>query len=195
MESRGKIKGSTVAAFIDWYTREVDAARLVEIVEALPEEYRSLVDVEDGRLHVLPSRWYPAEMIHTVLDALTSDMDPDERFEFAMRAGEGATEVLRRGVYKVLLAYLLTPSGYARIVSTLWKSNYDSGRVENESLDLGRQRGTVHDWASHHPFLCELHVAIKASLFRAMGCDNVEVEERYCIDRGDEMCGSILRWE
>lgn len=188
------MKGSTIAAFIEWFSSQGNAERLLEIVNGLPAEQRELFDVETGQVHVLASRWYPTAAIHAVLDELSKGMSAEQRREFANEAGEGTTQLLRRGVYKLLLDHLLTPGGYARIVSTLWKTNYDSGRVENESLGPRRQRGTVHDWASHNPFLCELNVAVKASLFRAMGCKDVEVEARYCIDQGHEHCGSIIRW-
>lgn len=89
----------------------------------------------------------------------------------------------------------MTPGRYAKIVSRIWRLNYDTGYVETEVMGPTRHRGVVHDWAGHHPFLCRVNVAIKASIYRAMGCRGVRIESRSCINDGDASCGSIISWD
>ena len=122
-------------------------------------------------------------------------MTAQEQLDLAFKAGEGSTDVLRNGVYKVLFGWFLTPGRFARLVKMMWKLNYDSGWVENVELGPKGHKGIVHQWASHHPFLCKLNVAVKVAIYRSMGCENVQIEERYCVSDGDDACGSIIVWE
>lgn len=192
--STGRIRGSSVGEFAAWYLREVDEERMRAAARKLAPELRALIDVDHPRLGLLPSRWYPAGVVHGVLDGILEGVSQADAEALVLRAAEATVEGLRRGVYKILFSWFLTPERYGWLVQTAWERNYDTGRVEATILGERRHRGLVHDWASHHPFLCKLNVAVKAEIYRAMRCKDVRITERYCVCEGDRACGSILEW-
>lgn len=192
--TRGNIKGSGIGEFAAWYLREVDADRMRAAVRRLPRELGSLLDADHDRLGLLASRWYPAEVVHGILDGMLEGMTPTQIEDLVLRAGAATVAGFRRGVYKILFSWLMTPERYGRLVQAAWQRNYDTGHVESTILGPRRHRGLVHGWASHHRFLCKHNVAVKAEIYRAMGCDNVRIEHRYCVEDGDDACGSILVW-
>lgn len=192
--SRGRIKGSAVGEFAAWYLREVDPDRMRRAAASLAPELRALIDVDHERLGLLPSRWYPAEVVHGVLDGVVDGLSRPQTEELVLRAATATVDGLRRGVYRILFSWFLTPERYGRLVQTAWERNYDTGFVEATVVGERRHRGLVQQWASHHPFLCKLNVAVKAEIYRAMGCKDVRIAERYCVSEGDPACGSILEW-
>jgi hypothetical protein len=195
LPTRGRIKGSAIGEFVAWYLREVDAPRMRAAALALPDEHRALLDIPHERLGLLPSRWYPAELIHGMLDGMLTGMAPGAIDALIERAGAATVDGMRRGVYKLLFSWFLTPERYGKLVQAAWERNYDNGWVESTILDARRHRGIVHEWSAHHPFLCRLNVAVKAEMYRAMGCKRLRIEQRYCVDDGDPSCGSIIAWD
>ncbi|MEM6993141.1 MAG: hypothetical protein AAF721_21690 [Myxococcota bacterium] len=191
----GRMKGSTVGAFFAWYEREIAAGKVREAVLSLAPEDAARFDLDKHAMGVLASHWYDAAPLHQMLDYVFGETPEPVLEDVTQRAGTAVAEEMRTGVYKILFNWFMTPGRYAKVVSRIWRLNYDSGRVETEVLAPNRHRGTVHDWAGHHGVLCRINVAIKAEIYRAMGCRGVEIESRYCVDNGDDACGSIIRWD
>ncbi|MBC8072605.1 MAG: hypothetical protein IAG13_30060 [Deltaproteobacteria bacterium] len=193
--ARGRIKGAAIGEFVAWYLREEDAPRMRTAALALPPEHRTLLVIDHERLGLLASRWYPAELIHAVLDGMLAGIDRAQVEPLIERAAVATVAGMRRGVYKLLFSWFLTPERYGKLVQAAWERNYDNGSVESTILDARRHRGVVHGWTAHHWFSCRLNVAVKAEIYRAMGCRGVRIEERFCVHDGDPSCGSVIAWE
>jgi hypothetical protein len=139
--------------------------------------------------------WFPAEVVHAVLDGLTVGLEVKARDALAEAAAQATLKGLMTGVQRVVFSKLMTPSMYARVANLAFRLNYDSGTILNEEIAPRRHRGRVEGWAAHHPFLCRMNVAIKAGLYGVMGCPGVRIEERYCRSLGGAACGSVIAWD
>jgi hypothetical protein len=190
----GRIKGSGIGEFVAWYLTTVDGSRLRKATAALPPEHAALIDPAHERLGLLASRWYPDALIHRLLDVMLAGMSKPEIDDLVQRAAVATVEGMRRGVYKILFSWFLTPERYGKLVQAAWERNYETGRVESTVIGVRRHKGVVVGWESHHWFLCRLNVAVKAEIYRAIGCKGVVIEQRYCRDDGDDACGSIIGW-
>lgn len=169
--------------------------RLQEHARALSVTNEWNLDPESATLGVIASKWYPAEMVHALLDEITRDWNEGEQRHAAT---EAAAEVMRTtlgGVYRTLFRMMTNPERYARHAPKLWSFYYDSGVFT--VLPKGSGRGaisTVRDWASHHPFICELNRGAAIAIYQAMGCKEVECDRLACVGKGDPECRFITRW-
>jgi hypothetical protein len=191
----GQVKGAAIRTFIEWYAERHDRRRLLELVRALPTSQREWFDLGHPALGVLPSMWFPATTIHHVLDGLTGQLSEAQAAELARTAANVTVGAMLTGVQRFLFTRAMTPRTYATVANLAFQANYDVGRVENEILSPKCHRGTVHDWAAHHPFLCRMNVSAKVAFYAHMRCQNARVEERFCRSAGNDACGSIIVWD
>lgn len=190
----GRIKGAAIRDFVAWYERTYGTARLVEAVQQLPTSGQAEFDTERECLGVLASTWFPATVVHGVLDHLTEHLTEEAHDEMAAQAGEAVVKAMMTGVQRVVFSTLMTPRTYLKVANLAFHLNFDEGRVLNQELGPRRHRGSVEGWSSHHPFLCKMNVEIKRGLYSAMGCKYVVIEERFCKSRGATECGSVISW-
>ncbi len=181
--------------FVAWYG-ETHPGKLQEVINELPSELQAPFDAAHPTLGMLPSRWYPAPAVHAVVDSMLEGMRPADVEQLARAAGSTTVARMKdQGVYNLLFRWVLRPSNYSKIIQAMWTLNYDSGRLETINHGPSRQEGRVHDWNSHHPFLCRTNVAVKLNVWEAMGCTNAAIDEQFCISQGAPYCGSIISWE
>jgi hypothetical protein len=192
---RGRIKGATIREFIAWHIRTHGHGPLERAIRRLAPEDQERFDIDAACLGVLPSDWFPAEIVHSVLDDLTQDIGEQGYDALVQGAAEATVKGLMTGVQRVVFSTLLTPGVYVKVANLAFRLNYDEGRVSNEELGPKRHKGTVDGWTSHHRFLCRMNVRVKAGIYRAMSCSNVRIEERYCRSDGDAECGSTIAWD
>ena len=191
----GRVKGAAIREFIAWHVSVHGAEPLERAIRSLRPEEQETFALDRVCLGVLPSVWFPAEVVHGVLDRLTEGLDAAE-YDALVQGGAAATvHGLMSGAQRIVFSTLLSPRTYTKVASLAFRLNYESGRIENEVLGPKRHRGRVEEWRSHHPFLCRMNVAIKAGIYRAMGCKNVHIEERFCRADGQAECGSVIAWE
>jgi hypothetical protein len=190
----GSIKGAALRPLVEWYVARGERARLLEAVQALPAEWRELIDAADAHLGFLPSRWYPASLAGAILDQLTAGVPRDQ---LTARARDGARRVMRatlRGVYKLLFDAMMTPERYARHAHLLFSRYYDTGTLEKTVLAPNRHRTAIRDWSGHHPFLCELMVYIGEFVYDAIGCQDLVIERTGCVSDGAPECTFLASW-
>lgn len=192
---KGQIKGIAIREFIAWYGREHGRQPLVDAVLRLPQEDQAHFEVDHEALGILPSTWYPAEIIHRALDSITAGRSRDEVRALAKDAGAATVRGMMKGAHKVVFSYVMTPRRYVRVVQTLWRLNYDSGRVDHEILAPNIHQSFVRDWKGHHAFLCALNFSARVTIYEEMGCNNLEIIDRYCVSDGNEECGSVFTWK
>jgi hypothetical protein len=192
--AKGRIKGAAIRDFIAWHITTFGPEPMLRAIRALPKRAQAEFDVERPCMGVLPSAWLEGSVAHQVLDQLLAGLSAQQRSELARGGAEATIQGMMSGAQRIVFA-VMTPTLYAKVANVAFRLNYGAGTVINEELGTRRHRASVENWLSHHPFLCHMNVNIKAAVYRAMGCEQVEIETRFCKDEGDNACGSIIRWQ
>lgn len=185
----GRIKGTAFREFLIWYGAHHGRARVSRAVAP----HRQF-DANASDLGVLPNVWYPAPLVHELIDALTEGFT---REELAAMAQDAANEIMRktlRGVYRAVFNLFVTPDRYRRHIDKLWSLHYDTGRPVIDVVGPGEHRVRYLDWAGHHPFVCALNMSSAIPIYTAMGCRDVGWTRVSCRADALETCESQVRW-
>ncbi len=180
--------------FVEWYEQDVGQGVVRDAVARLPADRLAVFQLDRDDLGILPSRWYPVDGIHRILDALTEGRSVQDQRDMAEACAQAMVAKMQTGVHRVVFQWFLTPGRYAKIVDWAWRLNYNDGRVVTTVLGPNRHQGIVEEWGGHHPLLCMVNVSVKRAIYTAMGCADARIESSYCVDRGDDECGSIIAW-
>lgn len=189
-----RIKGGALREFMLWYDRTHGLERVVERLALLSEEERAGLALDRPVLGILASRWYPAEMVHVLLDVVTDGADEVEKDRIAREGTRAATDQAIRGLYKLVFERLGTPERYAKNIGRLWSMLHDTGERSIEIVRDGHALSVVESWDGHHPFLCRITVETMAALFEKMGCRDVSTTQTACVSWGDPRCEATVRW-
>ncbi len=187
-------KGTALTTFLEWYVTETGPKLLKNALELLPEQYRSSVDPGHRSLGLLSATWYPAPMVHALLDALFGHYTPVQRQTLADRAGRHVIERLITGVYAGLFRAMASPALYAKYSPKLWSSYYRLGRLEAHVVDAGETRVRISDWPGHHELVCLINTAAAVTIFQRMGCLQVEAMRASCAAQGARCCEIVVRY-
>ncbi len=186
----GRIKGTAFREFVLWYRSRFGSARL----SALPARVREHLSAAASDLGVLPNVWYPAGVVHELLDLLTADMDDEQADAVAQEAAIHVMNKTLRGVYRAVFDLFVTPERYSKHIDKLWALHYDNGRPLVETLAPSEHRITYSAWRSHHPFICRLNMSAAVPIYSAMGCKAVTWKRVACKSKGGDHCASHVRW-
>ncbi len=187
-----RIRGFVCRAFVQ-YAQEtrgeiLSAERFLGCRHALPEHG---LDPDLSGLGFLPSRWYPADLVHEVIDIATSALSTVEMHARAGGAGRSVFHQQITGLQRAIFSLLATPTRMAKHSTRAWLHNFSTGRLEYETREA-MQRSTYHDWDEHHPLLCRGLMIGRVEAFKAMGLKKVRIK----IDRCDPEhgCSSTVWW-
>ena len=146
----------------------------------------------------MASRWYPAQLVHVLVEAVVAGRSEAEQVALAARAAEVIMSRTLSGVYRFLFSTFATPELYARHSGKLWALHYDNGRVHIDNKPREGLHGVAHTrverWLSHHPFICKLNGASGKPIYEAMGCTDVRAETIACVSKGAAHCEFIVHW-
>lgn len=192
------LKGGAIREFFAWY----EAKFGIENVRAMarrvePAELRALLDPDDPIVHFLPSSWYPARLVHAMLDVA---MEGRTELEIERLARDATRHVVRHGMnsaYRLLLSKLGSPQIYARMIPRMWRQLHDSGDRSVELAEEGRATSKIANWAGHHRHLCMLSTTLMCAVFEQMGKKNVKWSCVHCIGRnagGGNECVYEVTW-
>jgi hypothetical protein len=191
----GQIKGAAFREFLRWCDASLGRERLVEVAESLPASVRAHLETDAEALGVLTSVWYPASVVHALLDGLTMHMSPAEQRRLADEGAAAVMSATLKGVYKLLFDWMATPARYARFSPKLWASYYDCGTFEVTQRDDNQAVCTISEWETHHPFMCDLNRGAATAIYSAMGCKDADTEREQCVAKGDPHCRFVTRWK
>jgi hypothetical protein len=192
---RGRIKGAAFREFLAWYAKTRGDAALVRAAARLPPALRQAIDDRRPVLGVIASTWYPADLVCSLLDALTEHLDAQGRTDLAEQGARAVMEHTLRGIYRTLFEWMATPSRYARFGPKLWSAYYDSGSFDIVMPDATTAICTIANWSAHHPFLCDLNRGAAFSIYESMGCDEVRVNRTECVANGAPRCRFVSTWK
>ena len=196
---KGNVKGAVLREFVLFCEQYDERARLSRALAALREAYPQDVDPSRSGGGFLASRWYPAELVHVLVDEVIAGRTGAEQDALAKHAASVIMGHTLRGVYKFLFSTFASPDLYSRHAQKLWALHYDNGSVQIENgPDSASQRvarSRIVRWISHHPFICKLNGAATVPIYEAMGCRDVVCETVACVASGGDHCGWHTRWK
>jgi hypothetical protein len=190
----GMLKGSALREFLLWYEQHYGTEHRASDAAALPDHLRELVDPDKPAYGLLPSKWYPLELVHASVDQFLKRMGQAEMDEMAMRAGPEVVRSQMTGLQRRAFNLLMSPERYRKYVATIWRQNFDSGDIEVIALGPGEHHGFTRNWRGHHRVLCRVIHSGKQAIYEAMGCKNVTVKMTGCVGDGSDACSSLVRW-
>ena len=190
----GGIRGAALRPFVRWYAGVHGEAGLNRALSPLSERDRRRFDSSAPGLGIERSSWYPAPLIHQMLDGLLEGLDPAGRRRLSESGADAAIETSLNGILSVAFRIVVSPRVCALVGPQIWNAFYSSGRVRIQALGSRSHRMEVRDWDGHHAFLCQMNNAAGRAIYQAAGCRNVSTEHAACIDRGDDGCAYIIRW-
>jgi hypothetical protein len=188
----GHIKGAAFREFLIFYSQRVDPARVAAAVRAIES---SALSAERADFGVMQNVWYPAELVHELLDRLTEGFTEQELERMAQDAAIHVMSATLRGVYKTMFSLIATPERYARHIPKLWRVHYDNGEPAILTRGPNEHRISFLAWESHHPFVCRLNMAAALPIYEAMGCKGVSWRRAHCKSQGGEHCTAIVTWK
>ena len=89
-----RIKGVALHGFFKWYAQE-QPERLNAIITGLAPSQRALLDLDRAQYGVLPNVWYPAPLVHAVIDGILDGVSDEERKRLADRLPSCGTACLQ----------------------------------------------------------------------------------------------------
>jgi len=189
-----RIKGVAFKEFLSWFIRQNGPSQINQVIATMPADMAKFFNTDNESLGVLPSVWYPAPVVHRLLDGLTANTSRAQRESLARQGSREVMNVTLRGIYKRLMSMLLTPQLYARFAGKIWRSYYDTGVFEVVIENDNTANCTVADWAAHHEMMCNMNIEAASAIYEAMGKHNVRTERPECVGRGDPLCRFITTW-
>jgi hypothetical protein len=187
------IKGSAFREAFRWFAETHGVERIAAAVRGLPAEMQGKLDPTKEGLGVLPATWYPAPMVHAVLDAVLAGSTTRQKQELAKQAGRATIERTLKGFYGAVFGALATPERYAKHSQKIWNLYHDNGRLEI-ALSPGRAESRMIDWPGHHRFICDMHQHGARFIYESMGLDVTGSNRLECVATGGKLCRFETRW-
>jgi len=194
-EELGLIKGAAFLEFVAWWEQAREECDVQRVLEELSESEAAPYVVQSGRaLGVRSEAWYPAGVVHHIIDRLIVELTPEQQASAAVEAAQAIIEASLRGAMGVVVRMLGSPARYPWFAQRMWNMHYDTGIVRVDERGPWEHVIRRRDWKGHHPFICRLTQAAVVPVYQALGCSDVEFESRACVSRGDPHCENAVRW-
>lgn len=183
--STGKIKGTILAAHVQWVKENGTSAEYVRVWEKLPREARLAIGL------VLPVKWY--DFAHLIaLDHAIAD-----------QFGGGSSAILRDlGAYSARVNLAGAYKAYNR--SNVHDFFATAARLHPQFQDFGNVSYLVRsdnsgvmthrNYVSYSPLYCESAAGYYQEAVKLHGGRAVSVTEPECQCRGDAACVFVMRW-
>lgn len=183
-----------IREFALWHEERFGRERLSAAVHALAPLYPEALDAKREAYGLLASVWYPAPLVHALLDRLTEGVTDAELTRLAEDAANVIMGRTLRGVYRTMFRMFASPDRFLRFGHTLWGQHYDTGRNEIERCGASTHRVRYVDWRSHHHFICRMNMASSRPIYEAMGCRDVTYTPQGCVSGGAALCENVVSW-
>lgn len=194
MSDEAHVKGAAIREVVRWYARRHGPAAMAELVAQMPPDVVKQLDPSEEALGILASKWYEARVVHALLDGVAVQYPPGERASVLKAAAREAVGTSMSGVYKFVVAQIVTPSFYARNIQRLWRMLHDGGKREIVIDRPGHATSRTWDWPGHHPLLCEIAIETMCAIFELTGCKDVQARRTQCVSHGAHECVAEVRW-
>jgi len=190
----GNIKGLAFREFLQWHNANYGQAKIVHAISKLPASQRSTFDLNAPAFGILASRWYPAALVHSLLDAAGGARTDGVLENMARDASVAIMNNMMNGIYSFAFSQLASPSRWIALRQQVWDLYFDTGTITSEYMDDRSICTWYTGWRGHHPLACMLTRAANLAIFRAMGLTDVQIQLTRCIAREDNRCEVVIRW-
>lgn len=160
----------------------------------MPPDVAAQLDAGDDALGLIASAWYDVTVVHVMLDAIVAPYPAGDRHVLIKTAAREAVKSSMNGVYKFVVAQIVTPSFYARNIQRLWRMLHDTGSREIQIVREGHAISRTWDWPGHHPLLCEVTIETMCAIFELTGGKEVVARRTQCVSHGASECVADVRW-
>lgn len=188
------MKGSAIREFALWYEGRHGRDYAASVIDRLPQELEDHVWRDRQGLGLIATDWYPAEVVHAILDAVAECRTDAEMKALLRDASEFTVRRLTRGLYQYLFRMVASPGLYAKHVQKAWRTLHTTGTRRVELTSPGVADSTIEAWPAHHPWLCWLTMETMRSVFGAMGCRDLDLDRIECVSSSGARCRAILRY-
>lgn len=191
----GCIKGAAFREFVLWYEQKVGPEAFGARMANMPLWMKKDLDVALPGLGIRDGTWYPDVTVHRLLDLLTDGMASGQRHAIALQGANHVMDTTLRGIFRILFTWMATPDRYAVFGQRLWNSYYDCGEFTiTPTEDKNGAICTITNWATHHPFICDINRGASIAIYKAMKCDDVSCIRHSCVAEGGTECRFVTRW-
>jgi hypothetical protein len=187
------IKGAAIRELLAWYESRCGREGVLRMVARAPHDLRSHID-PDEIIPLLATSWYPARLVHSMLDTISEGLSDAEIERMAREANRAVVSHGMNSVYKFLLEKLATPDIYAATIPRMWRLMHSTGQRRMRVIAPGEAESVVANWPGHHPLLCLITIETMCAIFEKMGCRNVRHERLACVSTGGSECVTRVRW-
>jgi hypothetical protein len=188
------MRGTTFREFVRWYEQTHGRARALSMFDRVPDHLKAGLSRDAEVYGLLPSAWYPMELVHRLLEMATEGLGPRERAAMVREGARQAVTSTLKGVYQAIYRAVATPELHARYTSRVWALYYNTGVVAGAMLGPNKSERTVHSWTGHHVLLCETTAEALGVMHEMMGLKGVSVTRAACVDRGGSECRFVISW-
>lgn len=188
------VRGAALGSFVAWYADTHGRAGLERAFANVPPGDLSRLDLRKCDFGIAAADWYPASVVHRMLDGLLDGLDDCGRSALAQSAADGSLTSALDGYLGIVCRAFMSPWACALVGPRLWRAFYSSGNVSIVADGNRSHVMTVRGWDGHHDFLCEMNNAAGRAIYRAAGCRSASTEHAACTGRGDRNCTYVIRW-
>jgi hypothetical protein len=192
-----KVKGVAVREFLRWYVAARGTRALEKTVAMMPPEQQRSLNLAEPALGLLAGTWYPAPMIHRLLDGMTAGLRGPERLALIRDGAKATIRETLSGVYKVLFQAMMSPERYARNAQQLFSRYHNTGVMTKTAIETPDGPGhlsVIRDWHGHHPTLCDFITHTAEYVYFALGCRDLTIKKTGCVSTGQPECTFVISW-
>lgn len=183
-----KIKGTSLKSALSYIQQTFGDEKLSQVLAALPPPEQAAL----SKL-VLASDWYPFQTYQLLLTAMDRVLGQGDE-QICRACGRFDAEYDLNKVYKIFyrLGAPLFIIGNAPLV---WRSYYDSGRVEVEKINATRVKLQIREADEYARVVCREMEGWMERTIELSGGRQVKAEETQCRARGAAWCEYLVNWE
>lgn len=182
-------KGVEAALIKSWLELR-HSSDVAKIQQKLSPEARDMLTSPDG------NQWYPLELMKEVYAAIY-DVTKDKNPRAIVDYGRFSAERSASGLLRFLMKFIDMDQLIKRM-KAFWKHYHMGGKITASGLveEAGRKKRIV----SYHGYdageaACLAPLGYLKTIAERAGAKNVEVAEKTCIYKGDDVCSWEISWE
>ncbi|MDD3626234.1 MAG: hypothetical protein PHV06_02830 [bacterium] len=183
-----KVKGGTIKSRIDFIKENYGEEGLNLLLSAFSKEDQKILT---GIL--LYSSWYSFELYEHLDKVIHEKLAPVDK-KIYEKLGAYSARVHLNSIYKFYLKNN-DPLAFCKGFNNIFRSYYDSGKVEIEEVSPNQVMFRIYDFASPSRQDCDSNVGYIREALSLCGAKNPRVFETKCRVKGDNFCEIAASWE
>jgi predicted hydrocarbon binding protein len=183
------VKGIAIKARVAYIQARFGEEGLARVMEALSPEHRSYL-----RDDVIVSSWYPFALFEDIMACAERIFGKNDG-ALCREAGAASCRLGFETVYNKFATASDIPKAIANFTTILWKSYYDTGRLEVRSPSPGYVEVELCDFKVPHRTLCYALVGFFETALKIWGASHVLVAHPSCHEKGAKNCIFAVSWD